>query len=331
MSRQHPHTPSTLAIPGTALALVLTLTSCGGGSTSATDSTGKKLEKPSLTVAGLPLTDGAPLHIAQERGLFKKEGLDVRIQPVQQSIQALPALAKGQVDVVSSANYVTILQAAEKHTLEPRILADGATVAPHMMDVLALPDSGIKDAKDLKGKKVSVNILNNIQSLTLNSILDEQKAGRPSYRQIPFPQMGVALEKGRVDAVHASEPFATDIKEKLGARTVQDGGAPPAKGLPVSGYVSTAKFAERNPRTAAAFRRAIEKAQAIAAKDRKAVEKVLPSYAKIPPDRARAIALPDYPTATDPARLDKLGELMADQGLLKKQPDTAKLLPRPAM
>ncbi|MEU6841134.1 ABC transporter substrate-binding protein [Streptomyces sp. NPDC046716] len=48
-----------------------------------------------LTVAALPLTDSAALYIARDRGLFTKEGLDVRIQAVQQSIQALPALSKG--------------------------------------------------------------------------------------------------------------------------------------------------------------------------------------------------------------------------------------------
>ena len=329
MTRQLPHTAVRLATSVTVLALTTAILAGCGGDSSGTDSKGGKLEKDTLTVAGLPLTDGAALHIAQQRGLFEKEGLTVRIQPVQQSIQALPALAKGQVDVVSSANYVTILQAREKGTLSPRILADGATLTPHMMDVLTLPGSKIEDAGDLKGKKVSVNILNNIQSLTLDSILADRKAGPPKYRQIPFPQMGVALEKGQVDAVHAAEPFATDLKRKLKARTVVDGGARPAKGLPVSGYVSTAKFTEENPRAAAAFQRAIARAQAMAGKDRGAVEKVLPSYAKIKPAQARTIKLPGYPAATDPARLDRLAGLMERDGLLKKKPDARALLFQP--
>jgi NitT/TauT family transport system substrate-binding protein len=134
-----------------AAALTLLLAACGddgGGSTSAGGRT-------KITVAALPLTDSAALYIARDRGFFTKEGLDVRIQPVQQSIQALPALAQGQVDVIASANYVTFFQADEKGTLDLRILAEGVRVAPHMMDVLvpkSAEKSGIKSVADLAGK-----------------------------------------------------------------------------------------------------------------------------------------------------------------------------------
>ncbi|NLU69383.1 ABC transporter substrate-binding protein [Streptomyces sp. HNM0574] len=313
-----------------AVVSALLLTACGG---SGRQENKGGLEKSTVTVAGLPLTDGAALHIAQRRGLFEKEGLKVRIQPVQQSIQALPALAKGQVDVISSANYVTFLQAGEKGTLAPRVLAEGATLSPHMMDVVVPRGSRIKDARDLAGKNVSVNVLNNIQSLTLDHILREGQDGKgakgPEYRQIPFPQMGVALEKGQVDAAHLAEPFLSEVKRDLGARTVVDGGAAPAEGLPISGYVTTEEFTQRNPRTAAAFQRAVRAAQAIAAKDRGAVEQVLPGYARIKPEEARRITLPGYPRTTSTARLQRLADLMTEQGLLKRKADAASLVHSP--
>ncbi|MEU2774414.1 ABC transporter substrate-binding protein [Streptomyces sp. NPDC007162] len=87
-----------------AAALVLAGCDSGGGSQS---SDGRQ----QLTVPALPLTDSAALYLARDRGLFAKEGLDVHIEPVQQSIPALPALLKGQVDVIASANHVTYLQA----------------------------------------------------------------------------------------------------------------------------------------------------------------------------------------------------------------------------
>src|SRR3954469_20118289 len=204
-------------------ALTLLLAACGDDGDSA--STGGGLTK--LRVAALPLTDSAALYLARDRGLFKKEGLDVTIQPVQQSIQALPALAKGQVDVIASANYVTFLQADEKGTLDVRILAEGVRVTPHMMDVLVPKDSAVKSVADLAGKKAAVNILNNIQSLTLNAILDAKGVGRPVYRQIAFPQMGPALERHQVDAVHAVEPFDSAIQGDLKARVLLDGASAP--------------------------------------------------------------------------------------------------------
>ncbi|MFJ3305188.1 ABC transporter substrate-binding protein [Streptomyces sp. NPDC086549] len=150
-------------------------------------------------MAALPLTDSAALYLARDRGLFAKEGLDVRIQPVQQSIQALPALLKGQVDVIASANYVTYFQAYEKGTLDLRILAEGVRIAPHMMDVLVPKDSALKSPADLAGKKVAVAVLNNIQALTLNAILDARHAGRPVYRQRPRGRPGPVRPRHTAD------------------------------------------------------------------------------------------------------------------------------------
>ncbi|MPY48663.1 ABC transporter substrate-binding protein [Streptomyces acidicola] len=317
----------TVGLAAVTTVLALTLAGCGGDEGAGDDgSSGGDSSSRQITVAALPLADGAPLYLAQNRGLFKKEGLDVRIQPVQQSIQALPALAKGQVDVIAGANYVTFLQADEKGTLDLRILAEGARVAPHMMDVLVPKDSPIKNADGLKGKKVAVNILNNIQSLTLDAILQERGAGLPEYRQIAFPQMGPALERGQVEAVHAAEPFSSAIQKDLGARVLIDGGSSPVTSIPISGYVTTRSYASGNPEAAAAFQRAVEAAAKIATEDPDAVREQLPEYTRVTAEQAESIHLPAYPATTDADQLRRLTELMREQGLLKKELDPGNLL-----
>ena len=317
--------------PGLAAALLLVI-SLVAGCGDAGSSTGDGSAKTTLTVAALPLVDDAALYIAQQRKLFAAEGLDVRIKPVQQSIQALPALAKGDVDVIAAGNYVTFLQAHDKGTLQLRILAGAASLTPHMMDVLVMPDSDIRTAKDLEGKRVAVNILNNIQSLTLNEILKENGAdpSRVEYVAIPFPQMAATLQKGQIDAVHVVEPFLTDAKRELGARVAVDGGSAPVTDLPISGYVSVQRFTEENPDAAAGFRRAVSKAQGIAAGDREQVEKVLPGYSRIDPATASSMTLPGYPTAIEAERLQRVCDLMAEAGLLKKKLDARTVLFQPA-
>jgi NitT/TauT family transport system substrate-binding protein len=299
----------------TCLVVAAALAGCGQ-SKPATSGTG--LEKSTITVASLPLLDAAALHIAVDRKLFDAEGLHVKIQPVAQSIAALPALKNGQVDVIAGANYVTFLQAHQAGTLKLRILADGAAEAPSFMQLLVLPGSPIKAPKDLEGKKVAVNILNNIQSLTLNEILQANGADptKVKYVAVPFPLMDKALKNHDVDAIHTGEPFGTVYRKELGARMVIDGGGAPVTGLPVSGYVSTQDFVTKYPRTAAAFQRVIEQAQALAAGDRKAVESVLPSYAKVDAPTATTLVLPGYPTSLDPVRLQRLVDLMRSSGLL---------------
>ncbi|MCO5993413.1 ABC transporter substrate-binding protein [Actinoallomurus rhizosphaericola] len=317
----------------TSLLLTASLAVGCGGSKSSNDDAGSGLEKKTITVASLPLVDAAGLHIAVQHKFFEAEGLKVNIKPVAQSILALPALKNGQVDVIAGGNYVTFLQANDTGQLKLRILADGAAEAPRFMELLVPKDSPIKQPKDLEGKTVAVNIPNNIQSLTFNEVLKANNVDptKIKYVKVAFPEMGAALQKHQVDAVHTGEPFGTDIQRKQGARMVLDGGGAPVTDLPVSGYLSTQDFVTKYPKTAAAFQRALEKAQQLASSDRKQVEQVLPSYTKgIDAQAASVLSLPGYPTSSNPTRLQRLIDLMMANNMLKAKPDPKTLLYSPS-
>lgn len=305
-----------------AVALMLALTACGGDG----DSGGSDGGRTTVRVAALPLSDCAMLYIAQNRGLFEKEGLDVRIQQIQQSLQALPALSKGQIDMVASANYVTYFQAQDQGTLDIRIVAEAIRAAPRMMDVLVPKDSDIKTLADLAGRKLAVNVLNNVQSLTFNEILAKQGVGRPVYRQIPFPQMGAALDKGQVDAVHAVEPFDSAIQDESGARVLVDGASAPVGGIPLSGYLTTGTFAGKQPDALARFQRALKAAVKLADANPSLVREVLPTYTKVTEKQAAKIDLPVYPADMDGTQIARITELMQKQKMLKKRIDPTTLL-----
>lgn len=313
-----------LSILACLLSLAL-VTACGSSDKS---SSGDGLEKKTIAVASLPLLDAAGLHIAVKQKFFEAEGLHVQVKPVAQSIQALPALKNGQVDVIAGANYVSFLQANEAGALKLRIVADGGSQSSRFMQLLVMPNSPIKQPKDLEGKTIAVNILNNIQSLTLNEVLKANNVdpSKVKYRAVPFPQMGAALQKGQIDAVHTGEPFGTLFQRKLGARMVIDGGGAPVTELPVSGYVTTQDFVQKYPKTAAAFQRAIQRAQQLATSDRKKVEEVLPSYAKVDAQTAAVLVLPNYPTSLNATRLQRLPDLMLKDGLLKSRVDMKNII-----
>lgn len=317
------------ALVSAAALLLSTAVGCGDSDDS---SGGGGLEKDTVTVAALPLADDAALYIAQKEKFFEKEGLKVEIKPVQQSTQAIPALVKGDVNVIAGGNYVSFLQAHEKGTLKLSVLAEAASLTSHMMDVLVMPDSKIRTPKDLEGKKVAVNILNNVQSLTLNAILKANNvdASKVEYVQIPFPQMATALQKGQVDAIHSVEPFTSNTEKALGARVAVDAGSEPVTNTPIAGYISTQDFVKDNPKTAAAFQRAIFKAQVIAASDRKRVEQVLPTYTKIDAKVAGVITLPGYPSSLNATRMQRVVDLMTAAGLAKQKPDLKAILFQPA-
>ncbi|GLW62942.1 sulfonate ABC transporter substrate-binding protein [Actinomadura rubrobrunea] len=302
---------------------------CGGTDSG---SGGNGLEKSTITVAALPLVDEAGLHIAVKRGYFEQEGLTVKIRPVAQSVQAVPALKNGQVDVIAGGNYVTFIQSFAKGTLKTRFLAPSAAFAPGFMTALVPKDSPIRQPKDLEGKTIGVNILNNIQQLVFNEVLKAHGVEPSEVRYVvtPFPQMGATLQQHKVDAVLAVEPFSTAIQRTQGARMVVDAGSGPAADIPASGVVTEDAWVKKNPKTAAAVQRAIDKAQRLAQTDRKAVEEVLPSYAGIDARMAAALSLPRYPASLDPAPLQRLADLMLANGLLTARLDAKQIIFTPS-
>ncbi|MBX6765724.1 MAG: ABC transporter substrate-binding protein [Actinomadura rubrobrunea] len=317
-----------LLLAGCLLAVPL-VAGCGG---SDSGSGGNGLEKSTVTVAALPLVDEAGLHIAVKKGYFKQEGLTVKIRPVAQSVQAVPALKNGQVDVIAGGNYVTFIQSYAKGTLKTRFLAPSTAFAPGFMTALVPKDSPIRRPKDLEGKTIGVNILNNIQQLVFNEVLKAHDVEPSEVRYVvtPFPQMGATLQQHKVDAVLAVEPFSTAIQRTQGARMVLDAGSGPAAGIPASGVVTEDKWIKENPKTAAAFQRAIDKAQRLAQSDRTAVEEVLPSYARIDARTAAALSLPQYPASLDPAPLQRLADLMLTNGLLTARLDAKQIIFTPS-
>jgi NitT/TauT family transport system substrate-binding protein len=312
-----------------ALTLAIPLAACGGGDEPASDS---GLEQTEITVGTMPIGDTAPLQIAISQGLFKAEGLTVKTSVINGGAEAVPKLKSGQLDI-SVGNYVSFIAARARGALEPKIVAEASQSAPMTHALLVAKDSPIRTLADLKGKKIAVNTKRNVGTLMVRSAarragvqLDEDR----NFVEVPPPNTEAVLKSGGVDAAAAVEPFGTQITRKLGARVLADLSHGPTVGFPLAGWVSTEEFVARNPKTIAAFQRAIIKAQGIAA-DRKVVQDILPKYARgIDADVAASMKLTLYPTSLDPARLERVANLMRQYGLLTQPVEVRSMLVTPA-
>lgn len=300
-----------------AAAVMLLASSCSGvGSSHESSGT------DSITIGALPVVDDVSLYIAAQEGIFKQYGLNVTLQPVASSVAAIPKMKSGAIDILGGGNYVSFVgQAAQTPGSPPfKILAEGATCTPGSMEVLALPSSRIQRPADLAHKTIAVNIPNNIQTLTINSVLtaDDVNPSTVKYALISFPKMAAALKAHQVDAISAVEPFATAAEQSLGAQPILDECSGPTSNIPLSGYFSTAAWAQQNPDAVSRFQQAISQAQEIADTNRLAAEKALQSYVKgLTPVEAGTISLEQFPTSTDSVQLDRISDLMKEAGLFQ--------------
>ena len=308
-----------------AAALMLTVGACSPVAMPSQVSGG--LERTELRVGTLPIADVAPVHIAIAEGLFAAEGLTVTTEITQGGAAAIPALVAGDLDIAYGAWPSFLL--ANSQGIELRAIADGVAAAPGFTEFLALPASGLEgNPAGMAGKTIAVNTLNNIGELAVRTTLTEAGVDPDEVQlvEIPFPDMAATLERGDVDVIWASEPVATVAKSSVGAVVVVDSFVGAMEGFPVAGYQATAGFAADNPRTVAAFQRAMTAAAEMARSDPALVKDLLPDFTSLTPELAADIALPEYRSALDAGVLRRVQDTLLEFDILDRELDIESLV-----
>jgi NitT/TauT family transport system substrate-binding protein len=295
-------------------ALIAAACSNGGGTAAPTG-----LEKTNLTVAAVPALDSAGLYIAQQRGLFAAEGLHVTIVPAISSATVIAAQRAGKYDITVGAYVAYMIADATQHA-NLRVLAPGSDMAPLTQEVMIAAGSSILSVAGLKGKKIGVNALNNIGTLMVSALLADNgvSPNDVTFVPIPFPAMAAALKAHTVDAAWLPEPFITGAEESIGARSLADVDQGATQNLPVSGYIVTQPWLDKYPNTAAAFRRAVLRAQSIANSNLAAVQNGMVAYGGASRTTAQIAADPTYPLRSNPALLQRIAQLMEQFGMTQQ-------------
>jgi NitT/TauT family transport system substrate-binding protein len=157
------------------------------------------------------------LYIAQERGYFKDQGLDVQFQVINQGSQAIPLVSTGQLDVAVGAVSAALFNAAARGT-GIRMVGEKGAVSPDpgngfssltwFVAAKAQADS-IKSGKDLKGKKFALSDPGSATGIILDKLLAQAglQASDVTTTILSFPDMVAGLANNAVDAGIENEPF----------------------------------------------------------------------------------------------------------------------------
>ena len=301
----------------------------GGSSTGATGTAGTAgtasggtaaLEKPDITIGVVPAVANAGLYIADMRGIFAAQGLHVKMVTITSSADVLATLLNGSVDILAG-NYVSEIQAEANNpgAVRLRVLADGSLTTAHSRSLMVAAGSPIKTLAQLKGKTVAVNALNNAASMLVESALQQHGIPPSSVHlvAIPFPNEAAALNAHQVDAAWMTEPFVSIGKVKYGLTELYDTNQGATSSFAIDGFVSTQAWAQKYPKTAAAFIRAIGQGQQLATTSRPDLNAAMIKFLGTTPKIATMITPDTYPMGVSQARLQHVADLMLQFGLLK--------------
>src|SRR5690349_19982838 len=222
---------------------VIAAAGCGSSGTSTTGSASLArmpgLEKTCLTVGAVPVADEAGLYIAQDQGLFAQEGLHVTIDPILSSADATKGQNDGKFDI-TAGNVVSYVQDQVAHRSDLEIVAEGSLMQPNNQALYTMPGSPVTTIADLKGRRIGVNVLNNIGTLLISSVLQEHGLSARDVHFVPvaFPLLGQALKRHAIDVAWLPEPTASADAESMGLAELTDLDQGATEGFPVGWYVA---------------------------------------------------------------------------------------------
>ena len=194
--------------------LLLLLTALGLWSCSKSDYPGKV---ETVTIGQTPNETNTLLYLAEERGFFAANGLNVVFKDYGSGVEAANALLKGAVNLATCAEFVIVGKIFEREN----ILSIASIDKFENAYIVGRIDRGIRDIADLKRKNIAV-ARQTSPEFYLGRFLDLHGMGLKEVTLVNVtPVQSVDfLVSGRVDAVAVFQPHAHTIKQKLGDRVV---------------------------------------------------------------------------------------------------------------
>jgi NitT/TauT family transport system substrate-binding protein len=311
-----------------AVAALMGIAACGGGGGSGGGS-GASNKPTTLKVGVIPIADVAPLYVGMKQGFFKQENLAIKPQLAEGGATITAQTVSGDLQVGFSN--VTSLVIASSKKLPVQIVASGVQGAKDESGawdaVLSKKGSPIKDLKALEGKTVSVNNLNNVGPLTINTAMEKAGADykKVKYVEVPFPDANAAVEGGRVDAAFVVEPFVRQ-GEAQGANAVTHSIEETAPNYAVATYFVTKQYAAQNKDVLDRFVRAINKSLDYAQSHPDLVRQMVPTYTKIPKDVAAKMKLPQWSATLNTQSVQQTADLAQKYGFIEDKPDMGDLI-----
>lgn len=163
-------------------------------------------------VIGYPtLRIALPVFVAQEKGYFKEQGLNVELQKFETAQPMMDALVSGSISIAGYTALPITFSAMARSKTNLLFLSGIYEDDSHPISILIVKnDSSIKKIQDLKGKRVGI-LPTRAYEVWLQKILAANQVDpNDVIIQHIAPNMQVdALGSGTVDALFTNDPAAT--------------------------------------------------------------------------------------------------------------------------
>ena len=206
-------------------------------------------------------TDAA-LFVADKKGHFKAEGLEVNFIAFDSGARMIAPFASGDLDVGAGGPSAGLYNAVARG-IDIRIVADKSSTPPgRPINFLLVRRDHVESGRyktlaDLKGMKVAGAAPGGAATTTLDKLLEKAGLRIADVERVylGFPQQAIALENKAVDAALPTEPAASEaVKRGSAVRIIGDDEIYPGHQLAAIFYAG--QFITKKPEAAKRFMRA---------------------------------------------------------------------------
>src|ERR1044071_1422370 len=220
-------------------------------------STAAAVESKHVRIGYIGLTCEAPIYVAYEKGFFKEEGLEPELVKCAWA-NYKDNLALGSYDITH--HLVMYFLKPIEQGLDVRFLAG---IHRGCLRVQAGVKTNIHTIQDLKGKRIGIPGMGTPPFVFANRVFGTHgvDAGKDiTWKVYPAGELGLAIDKGEVDAVANAEPIGSLLIAEGKVRNIADQIMDaPYKDEYCCEVIANGKWVDANPDTAARATRALLK------------------------------------------------------------------------
>jgi NitT/TauT family transport system substrate-binding protein len=280
----------------------------------------------------LRLAYGAKIHyapqiIALKKGYFAAEGLEVEAKIVQAGIQAAEAMTSGSADAAVMGDAPAIIAVASGMPL--KIVASyGGGEKMHRL--VAAANSGIHKPADLVGKRVAVQMGSSTHGAFL-LFLSKNKVDAKDVKLVPLDpsDMPEAMTSGQIDAAVGSEPWPSNIEERVEGSYEVATLSGLGNNFPLVMLV-TDRYAEEHPEAVVAALGATKRAVDLMRRHPDEAAAVISETTGVPAAKEKKVMQTlEWGVVLDDATINSLkqtAEFLYRQGKIQRLPDWSKVL-----
>src|SRR5574341_307689 len=168
-----------------------------------------------LRVVHVPVLIFAPLYVAIEKGYFAQQGLEVELITTPGGVSSFAVLAGGNAEIVVGGLGAALFNAAARgldfKVVGPVHMEKPPVSTPLVVSKRAYDSGEIRSIRDLRGKRVSVNVIGSATEFWANAALLKGGLSLADVQLVAvnFPDVPAALANGAIAAGLLGEPLAT--------------------------------------------------------------------------------------------------------------------------